>query len=32
VAYATLGLMMNNPEFKKDLAAAKAETRAALGL
>ena len=32
VAYATMGLMMNNAEFRKDLAAAKAETRAALGL
>lgn len=32
VAYAMLGLMMNNPEFKTGLAAAKAETRRALGL
>jgi acid phosphatase (class A) len=32
VAYAAIGIMMNNPQFKKELAAAKAETRAALGL
>jgi acid phosphatase (class A) len=32
VAYAMLGLMMNNPDFKKELAAAGAETRSALGL
>ncbi|HYA18354.1 MAG TPA: phosphatase PAP2 family protein [Bryobacteraceae bacterium] len=30
VAYATMGLMMNNVEFQRDLAAAKAETRRAL--
>jgi acid phosphatase (class A) len=30
VAYAMLGLMMNNPEFQKELAAAKAETRRTL--
>jgi acid phosphatase (class A) len=30
VAYATMGLMMNNAEFQRDLAAAKAETRRAL--
>jgi acid phosphatase (class A) len=32
VAYATIGLMMSNPEFKKELEAARAETRKALGL
>ncbi len=32
VGYATMGQMMNNEEFKRDLAAAKAETRALLGL
>jgi acid phosphatase (class A) len=32
VAYAAIGIIMNNPQFKKELAAAKAETRAALGL
>jgi acid phosphatase (class A) len=31
-AYAMLGLMLNNAEFRKELTAAKAETRAALGL
>lgn len=30
-AYAVIGLLMNNPQFKKELDAAKAETRAALG-
>jgi len=32
VAYAAIGIMMNNPQFKKELAAARTETRAALGL
>ena len=32
VAYAMMGIIVNNPQFKKELAAAKAETRAALGL
>jgi acid phosphatase (class A) len=32
VAYAAIGIIMNNPQFKKELAAARAETRAALGL
>jgi acid phosphatase (class A) len=32
VAYAVLPLMMNNAEFQRDLAAAKAETRKLLGL
>jgi acid phosphatase (class A) len=31
-AYAMIGIMMNKPQFKKELAAAKAETRKALGL
>lgn len=31
VAYAAIGIMMNNPQFNKELAAAKAETRAAFG-
>ena len=31
-AYATIGLMMNNPFFRKELQAAKAELRSALGL
>jgi hypothetical protein len=31
-AYAMMGIIVNNPQFKKELAAAKAETRAALGL
>jgi hypothetical protein len=30
--YAVIGLMMNNPQFEKELQAARAETRAALGL
>ena len=30
-AYAMMAVMMNNPQFQKELAAAKAETRAALG-
>ena len=32
VAYAAIGIIMNHPQFKKELAAARAETRAALGL
>ncbi len=32
VAYAAIALMMNNPDFRKELEAAKAETRHALGL
>lgn len=32
VAYAMIGLMMNNPEFKAELAAAKTELRTSLGL
>lgn len=32
VAYAAIGIIMNNPQFKKELAAARTETRAALGL
>ena len=32
VAYATIGLMMSNREFQKELEAARAETRKALGL
>ena len=32
VAYAAIGIIMNNPQFKKEFAAARAETRAALGL
>jgi acid phosphatase (class A) len=32
VAYAAIGIIMNNPQFTKELAAARAETRAALGL
>ena len=32
VAYAAIGIIMNNPQFKKELAAARAETRATLGL
>lgn len=32
VAYAMIGIMMNNPQFKKELEAARAETRHALGL
>jgi len=32
VAYSMLGLMMQNAEFQADLAAAKTETRRALGL
>lgn len=31
-AYAMIGIMMNKPQFKKELEAAKAETRKALGL
>jgi acid phosphatase (class A) len=31
-AYAMMGIIMNNPEFRKELEAAKAETRALLGL
>jgi hypothetical protein len=27
-----IGIMMNNPQFKKELAAAKSETRSLLGL
>ena len=30
-AYAMMGIMMNNPQFQKELQVAKAETRAALG-
>jgi acid phosphatase (class A) len=32
VAYAMMGIMINNPQFKKELEAARAETRHALGL
>jgi acid phosphatase (class A) len=32
VAYATMGIMMNNPQFKRELAAAKSEVRSVLGL
>ena len=32
VAYAMIGLMMTNPQFQKELSAARAETRLALGL
>jgi acid phosphatase (class A) len=32
VAYAMVGIMMNNAQFKKELAAAKSETRSLLGL
>jgi acid phosphatase (class A) len=32
VAYAMMGIIMNNPQFRKELEAAKAETRKALGL
>jgi acid phosphatase (class A) len=32
VAYAAIGLIMNNPQFKQELAAARAETRATLAL
>jgi hypothetical protein len=32
VAYAAIGIIVNNPQFKKELAAARAETHAALGL
>jgi acid phosphatase (class A) len=32
VAYAMMGIMMNNPQFKSELAAAKSETRSILGL
>jgi acid phosphatase (class A) len=32
VAYAMIGIMMNNPQFKKELEAARAETRQVLGL
>lgn len=31
VAYAAIGIIMNNPQFKQELAAARVETRAALG-
>ena len=32
VAYAMMGIMMNNPQFRKELDAARSETRQALGL
>jgi hypothetical protein len=32
VACAAIGIIMNNPQFKKELAAARAETREVLGL
>jgi acid phosphatase (class A) len=32
VAYAMMGIMMNDPQFKKELEAERAETRRALGL
>jgi acid phosphatase (class A) len=32
VAYAMMGIIMNNPQFRRELAAAKTETRSALGL
>jgi hypothetical protein len=31
-AYAMMAIMMNNPRFKKELEAARTETRRALGL
>jgi acid phosphatase (class A) len=32
VAYAMIGVMMNNPQFKEELQAARSETRLALGI